>query len=464
MNVTIRPLQEQDAYTSVKWRNDPEVFKYTGNTYKNEILLETELAWIKKVMHNENEYRCAILVEETYVGNIYLTDIAEGKANYHIFIGNKDFWGKGVAKKASELIIEHAFETLQLNEIHLRVKKLNDRALNLYKSLGFSIDSEDDEWISMSKYRVMVSILCLVYNHEPYLRQCLDGFVMQKTNFKFEAIVHDDASTDGSAAIIREYAEKYPDIIKPIFETENQYSKHDGALTRIMNNHMRGKYIAFCEGDDYWIDESKLQNQVDILESKSDIKMVYSKCLIFFEKTKKFGKKEFGGPGTSFLDLLKLNTIPTHTVVIHKDILLNYYNEIKPEKRNWVAGDLPIWLWTSQKYKIFFQNKTVGVYRYMESSASHSNSLEKDLRFKLGMVEIKDFFKKNYGIKIDEKEHFISTSLLKMKSYALHSQLKLYFGEWKNVIKKYFFHGLFEKRAYAYLLLFISKTLRTKHS
>ena len=74
---------------------------------------------------------------------------------------------------------------------------------------------------------LMVSIRCLVYNHEPYLRQCLDGFVMQQTNFRFEAIVHDDASTDGSAAIIREYAAKYPDIIKPIYETENQYSKRD---------------------------------------------------------------------------------------------------------------------------------------------------------------------------------------------------------------------------------------------
>lgn len=65
---------------------------------------------------------------------------------------------------------------------------------------------------------ILVSIQCLVYNHEPYLRQCLDGIVMQKTNFKFEAIVHDDCSTDNSASIIREYAEKYPEIIKPIYE------------------------------------------------------------------------------------------------------------------------------------------------------------------------------------------------------------------------------------------------------
>ena len=92
----------------------------------------------------------------------------------------------------------------------------------------------------------LVSIRCLVYNHGPYLRQCLDGFVMQKTNFAFEAIVHDDASTDNSAEIIREYAEKYPDIIKPIYETENQYSKHDGSLRRIMDAaiHPDAKYIA----------------------------------------------------------------------------------------------------------------------------------------------------------------------------------------------------------------------------
>jgi len=93
---------------------------------------------------------------------------------------------------------------------------------------------------------LMVTILCLVYNHESYIRQCLEGFVMQKTNFRFEAIVHDDASTDGTAAIIREYAEKYPDIIKPIFETENQYSKGDGSLGRIMTAHTHGKYVAIC--------------------------------------------------------------------------------------------------------------------------------------------------------------------------------------------------------------------------
>lgn len=102
----------------------------------------------------------------------------------------------------------------------------------------------------------LVSIRCTVYNHEPFLRQCLDGFVMQQTTFPFEAIVHDDASTDGSAAIIREYAEKYPNIIKPIYETENQHRKHDGSLARILDAamHPNSKYVALCEGDDYWTD------------------------------------------------------------------------------------------------------------------------------------------------------------------------------------------------------------------
>ena len=145
MKVTIRPLQEKDAYISVMWRNDPEVFKYTGNTYKNEILLETELQWIRSVIKNKNEYRCAIEVDELYVGNIYLTDIDEQSAQYHIFIGNKDYWGKGVAKSASILMLDYAFSNLRLKKVYLSVHFENKNALYLYKKLGFiEVDRKDD--------------------------------------------------------------------------------------------------------------------------------------------------------------------------------------------------------------------------------------------------------------------------------------------------------------------------------
>lgn len=149
MNVIIRPLQENDAYTSVKWRNDPEVFKYTGNTYSREITIENELEWIRKVISNPNDYRCAILADGIYVGNIYLTDIGDGEAEYHIFIGDKRYWGKGIARLASEEIIEYGFTQLHLNCIKLCVRVTNKRAYSLYHTLGFIEVGSDDTWVLM---------------------------------------------------------------------------------------------------------------------------------------------------------------------------------------------------------------------------------------------------------------------------------------------------------------------------
>lgn len=114
----------------------------------------------------------------------------------------------------------------------------------------------------------LVSINCITYNHEAYIRECLNGLLMQRTTFPFEVLVHDDASTDNTQAIILEYKEKYPTIIKPYFQKENQYSKGKGFIGLKINfERAKGKYIAICEGDDYWTDPLKLQKQVDFLES-----------------------------------------------------------------------------------------------------------------------------------------------------------------------------------------------------
>lgn len=149
MNVRIRPLREEDAQTSYKWRNDTEVFKYTGANYDHEITLEDEANWIRIISKNKDEYRCANIADEEYVGNIYLTDIANGTATYHIFIGNKDYWGKGVAKEASREIIDYGFRVLKLTEICLKVKHDNTRAIKLYQKLGFVKYDQDSIWYSM---------------------------------------------------------------------------------------------------------------------------------------------------------------------------------------------------------------------------------------------------------------------------------------------------------------------------
>ncbi len=113
----------------------------------------------------------------------------------------------------------------------------------------------------------LVSVLCKTYHHAPYLERALQGFVSQRTNFPFEVILHDDASTDGTAEICKKYAEAYPDIFVAILQTENQYSQGKRVILSV---HARGKYIAFCEGDDYWCDPQKLQLQVDALEANPD--------------------------------------------------------------------------------------------------------------------------------------------------------------------------------------------------
>ena len=128
----------------------------------------------------------------------------------------------------------------------------------------------------------LVSICSITYNHAPYIRQCLDGFLMQKTNFKYEIIIHDDASTDGTAEIIKEYVEKHPDLITPVFQTENQYSKGlRGFYTKFVYPRAKGKYIALCEGDDYWTDPLKLQKQVDFLEANPDYVLCSTRFTIY---------------------------------------------------------------------------------------------------------------------------------------------------------------------------------------
>jgi len=115
----------------------------------------------------------------------------------------------------------------------------------------------------------LLSVVCITYNHEKFIAQAIDGFLMQKTDFPIEIIIHDDCSTDNTKKIIKNYANKYPELIKTIYQTENQYSQGNKPLKFILPL-CRGKYIAQCEGDDFWVDSRKLQIQVDFLEANPD--------------------------------------------------------------------------------------------------------------------------------------------------------------------------------------------------
>jgi glycosyltransferase involved in cell wall biosynthesis len=131
----------------------------------------------------------------------------------------------------------------------------------------------------------LVSISCITFNHAPFIKECFEGFLIQKTNFAFEILVHDDASTDGTKEILEEYTAKYPDLFFPIYQKENQYSKGIKAMNPTFNYpRARGKYIALCEGDDYWTDPYKLQKQVDFLEANEEYTLVAGNSLLIDEK------------------------------------------------------------------------------------------------------------------------------------------------------------------------------------
>lgn len=307
--------------------------------------------------------------------------------------------------------------------------------------------------------KVVVSIQCMVYNHEPYLRQCLDGFVMQKTNFKFEAIVHDDVSTDGSVLIIREYAEKYPDIIKPIFETENQYSKRDGSIDRIMNEACRGKYIAICEGDDYWTDPYKLQKQVDFLEANPDYGMCYTQTQVYNQGKLQF-EEVFGGPYEDFGNIITHNTIPTLTVMVKTDLLRQYVREITPSIYNWKMGDYPIWLWFAYNSKIKFINEVTSVYRVLRNSASHSPNIEHMINFAHSSIDIKKFFVLRYNIFDIDVEYQRMISHLHI--VALYCNFNNYLKIWCEYLfktPKY----ILKYKPYKYLLFFLFPFLKKRY-
>ncbi len=263
----------------------------------------------------------------------------------------------------------------------------------------------------MKKELPLVTVRCLTYNHAPYIKQCLEGFVTQQTNFPFECIVHDDASTDGTSDIIREYAEKFPDIIKPIIQTENQYSKRNGSIGKILDEKTRGKYLAFCEGDDYWIDPLKLQKQVDFLESNPEYAMCHTEAHSYNQTTSQLSYMHKYVKTNDDLELicgidflLHNNTVSTQTACVRTAYFRQYLEEVKPKTHQWLMGDYPRWIWMAIKYKIKYIPDVTAVYRILSESASHSVNEQKIYKFRKSTCDIQRFFNKKYNLGYDDAD------------------------------------------------------------
>lgn len=230
-----------------------------------------------------------------------------------------------------------------------------------------------------------VSIICNTFNHSKYIRDALDGFLMQKTDFPFEILVHDDASTDGTGDIIREYADKYPELIFPIIQNENQYSKGIKINQTYQYSRVQGKYIAVCEGDDYWTDPLKLQKQFDALEKMPGVDM----CAHAVEFTENGKFLYIVAPSdddriltTDEVILGGGGFVATASLFYRKSIMDDPMDFIK--KMN---IDYFLQIYGSIRGGIYYIHDNMAVYRYMTESSWSSRMSKDKVRYTLHEIK-----------------------------------------------------------------------------
>lgn len=230
----------------------------------------------------------------------------------------------------------------------------------------------------------MVSVICTAYNHEKFIRDALEGMVNQNTTFKFEVIVHDDASTDHTADIIKEYEEKYPDSIRAIYQKENQFTKCHIYPTYLFPQ-VKGSYIAFCEGDDYWIDSLKLQKQVDFLESHKDYSMcMHNAIRLNYETGEQNRMNTFSESGTYDQSMQILAGLGTNFPAFASYVLrADWLKQAPSFFFDMNVVDYPIRQYYANVGKVYYFQECMSVYRvatpssYMKMTASSQSFYNK---------------------------------------------------------------------------------------
>ncbi len=245
-----------------------------------------------------------------------------------------------------------------------------------------------------------MSVFMITYNHEKYIRQAVESILSQETDFRFELVIGDDCSTDSTPQILQEYAEKHPDIIRLKINDRNvgMIANYFSTVSRC-----RGKYIALCAGDDWWL-PGKAAMQVAYLEENPDTGMVYTRTRKHYDNKKIFDKRPdfFGGPWTTYEGMHLNNPIPSVTVMARRSLVERYVEEIDPVNRDWLTEDFPMWLWFAQNDRIGFIDEVTTVWRIWRGSLSHSKAFWRVARFRRSVTDAAYFFAlRHYG---SEKE------------------------------------------------------------
>lgn len=285
---------------------------------------------------------------------------------------------------------------------------------------------------------VMVSIICITFNHAPFLHKALDGFLMQRTNFRFEVLLHDDASTDGTAEIVKAYAKKYPDIIVPILEKENQYSQHID-FSQKMYAMARGKYFAFCEGDDYWIDADKLQKQFDYMEAHPDCSICGHNSFILDDRErdhphlKETVTEDYAESTFTMEDLLRDHLIdhglyPMASVFMRRECVPHY-----PWLRRFSFGDLFMVLtpfrygygYRSNAKMAVYRVNNPGSYNEVRNQLPHHERIQKWINFRFEFLEGLEYFNR-------ETEYRWDSLIQELKEKIKYQRLPMMYLEYSS--------------------------------
>lgn len=301
-------------------------------------------------------------------------------------------------------------------------KTLQDRFLLQKEYLG------DEKPIN--KIIPLVSVTVATYQHVNYIKDCLNGILMQKTDFPYEIVLGEDGSSDGTQEICKEYAEKYPDKIRLFIRDRNlsQFVNEDGSTSRFNGlwNRMsaRGKYIAWCEGDDYWTDQFKLQRQVDLLEGHIEYSMCFHNAIEHWDDRQKEDRcfsnivdREYSGQ-----EIYKNWIVPTASVVFRKSILESEHSDCF-QNPHFIYGDIVLFLLAASCGKVVGMKEVMSVYRRHEGGAVFDYNVKRIIRSLEHHKQIPIVFGKQYEAVSKELRILLLMSLsfnyLKQSDYFL---------------------------------------------
>ncbi len=228
---------------------------------------------------------------------------------------------------------------------------------------------------------VKVSVLCTAYNHEAYIRQTLETLTSQETSFPFEILINDDASTDGTAEIIREFEARFPALIRPFYQKENLFSRDIDIYQVVFYPNARGRYVAFCEGDDYWTDPTKLQRQADFLDAHPEYAACVHNTVLRFcgggETERPLLRREGDG------DIVTADILPGMSGAYHTSSLMAK-REILADPPDFYEvackygfGDYPDALWLSLHGPIRYLDRCMSVYRINSNPEAWSSGVDR---------------------------------------------------------------------------------------